>query len=81
MSEAPVATPNSPRLTTLLVFMFALFIMFDLISTNAAAFNHVPGGSNVLYMDGHVEFMRYEQNGEAPVNGPMAQLIGMFTAM
>jgi uncharacterized membrane protein (DUF106 family) len=29
MSEAPVATPNSPRLTTLLVFMFALFIMFD----------------------------------------------------
>jgi prepilin-type N-terminal cleavage/methylation domain-containing protein/prepilin-type processing-associated H-X9-DG protein len=22
-------------------------------------FNHVPGGSNVLYMDGHVEFLRY----------------------
>ncbi len=22
-------------------------------------FNHVPGGSNVLFMDGHVEFMRY----------------------
>jgi len=22
-------------------------------------FNHVPGGSNVLYMDGHVEFVRY----------------------
>ncbi len=22
-------------------------------------FNHVPGGSNVLYMDGHVEFIRY----------------------
>jgi len=21
--------------------------------------NHVPGGSNVLYMDGHVEFLRY----------------------
>ncbi len=58
-----------------------LFMMFDLISTNAAAFNHVPGGSNVLYMDGHVEFMRYQINGEAPVNGPMAQLVGMFTAM
>lgn len=29
MSEAPVATPDSPRLTTILVFMFALFIMFD----------------------------------------------------
>jgi prepilin-type processing-associated H-X9-DG protein len=23
-------------------------------------FNHVPGGSNVLYMDGHVEFVRYD---------------------
>jgi len=22
-------------------------------------FNHVPGGSNVLYMDGHVDFVRY----------------------
>jgi len=22
-------------------------------------FNHIPGGSNVLYMDGHVEFSRY----------------------
>jgi prepilin-type processing-associated H-X9-DG protein len=22
-------------------------------------FNHVPGGGNVLYMDGHVEFLRY----------------------
>jgi prepilin-type processing-associated H-X9-DG protein len=26
-------------------------------------FNHVPGGSNVLYMDGHVEWVRY---GEKP---------------
>ncbi len=23
------------------------------------SFNHVPGGANVLYMDGHVEFVRY----------------------
>jgi prepilin-type processing-associated H-X9-DG protein len=23
-------------------------------------FNHVPGGSNVLYMDGHTEFMRFK---------------------
>ncbi len=25
-------------------------------------FNHVPGGSNVLYMDGHVEFVRYNED-------------------
>ncbi len=24
-----------------------------------ARFNHIPGGSNVLYMDGHVEFVKY----------------------
>ncbi len=29
-------------------------------------FNHVPGGSNVLYMDGHAEFERYP--GRFPVN-------------
>ena len=23
------------------------------------AFNHVPGGGNVLYLDGHVEFLKY----------------------
>jgi len=48
-------------------------VMFDFFAssaTGAAAkaggggqgvgkFNHVPGGSNVLYMDGHVEFVRY----------------------
>jgi len=26
-----------------------------------AGFNHVPGGSNVLYMDGHAEFLKYPQ--------------------
>jgi prepilin-type processing-associated H-X9-DG protein len=32
------------------------------------SFNHIPGGCNVLYMDGHVEFIRYEQKGKFPVN-------------
>ena len=27
--------------------------------TGAARFNHIPGGSNVLFMDGHVEFIRF----------------------
>jgi prepilin-type processing-associated H-X9-DG protein len=26
----------------------------------SAKMNHIPGGSNVLYMDGHVEFVRYQ---------------------
>jgi prepilin-type N-terminal cleavage/methylation domain-containing protein/prepilin-type processing-associated H-X9-DG protein len=28
-------------------------------SAGISRFNHVPGGSNVVYMDGHVEFVRY----------------------
>ncbi|NJL71688.1 MAG: hypothetical protein HC888_08735 [Candidatus Competibacteraceae bacterium] len=34
----------------------AIFVMFDTVSTRADYFNHAPAGSNVLYMDGHVEF-------------------------
>jgi len=31
-------------------------------------FNHIPGGSNVLYMDGHVEFVKFGE--KAPVASP-----------
>lgn len=31
-------------------------------------FNHLPGGSNVLYMDGHVEFVKYQS--KAPIENP-----------
>ncbi len=51
-----------------------VFVMWDLLSTNSKHFNHVPGGCNVLYMDGHVEFVRFP--GKQPVNGPAAALAG-----
>ncbi len=31
-------------------------------------FNHIPGGSNVLFMDGHVRFMRYQEG--MPIESP-----------
>jgi prepilin-type N-terminal cleavage/methylation domain-containing protein/prepilin-type processing-associated H-X9-DG protein len=34
-------------------------------------FSHVPGGANVLYMDGHVAFEKYP-NGKFPSNAPAA---------
>ena len=37
-----------------------IWIMADQISTLPTGFNHIPGGSNVLYLDGHVSFVRYE---------------------
>ena len=56
-----------------------LFIMFDQLSTNPAAYNHIPGGANVLYMDGHVEFLRYGECEPAPTNRLMAELVGILT--
>jgi prepilin-type N-terminal cleavage/methylation domain-containing protein/prepilin-type processing-associated H-X9-DG protein len=43
----------------------AVFIMWDRMGTTVADFNHVPGGSNVLYLDGHVEFIKFHDR--APV--------------
>lgn len=45
----------------------SLPVMWDVFGSNefsdtsagAAGFNHIPGGSNVLYFDGHVEYIRY----------------------
>ncbi len=65
---------NNPAATALA--QSELWIMFDRLATEASEFNHVPGGCNVLYMDGHVQFVRYEQQGEAPVNGGIANVVG-----
>lgn len=34
-------------------------MMYDSFAPIVSEFNHPPGGGNVLYMDGHVEFVRY----------------------
>lgn len=45
--------------------------MWDIVNINpngSGEFNHVPGGSNILYMDGHVEFVKYQPDGDFPIN-------------
>lgn len=39
---------------------------------SVSEFNHVPGGGNVLFMDGHVAFVRYP--GEYPICGSWSML-------
>ncbi len=51
-----------------------VWIMADAVATRPSAFSHVPGGSNVLYMDGHVEFVKYP--GKAPVSAGVATVVG-----
>ena len=44
-------------------------VMSDAVSEDTANFNHIPGGSNVLYMDGHATFVKYDgPNGTFPLN-------------
>ncbi|HNR36066.1 MAG TPA: DUF1559 domain-containing protein [Candidatus Hydrogenedentes bacterium] len=51
-------------------------IEWDLASTTADEFNHVPGGSNVMFLDGHVEFIKYP--GEFPITQAFAVMTSMF---
>ena len=50
----------------------SIWLSCDQIDVNIDEFNHVPGGSNVLYLDGHVEFIKYPQ--KWPVNKTFAGL-------
>jgi prepilin-type N-terminal cleavage/methylation domain-containing protein/prepilin-type processing-associated H-X9-DG protein len=52
-----------------------IFMSWDRLSTTSADFNHVPGGVNILYLDGHVEFVKFP--GKAPVQALFAQFDAM----
>ncbi|MBW7865545.1 MAG: hypothetical protein H3C30_14185 [Candidatus Hydrogenedentes bacterium] len=52
-------------------------VMWDHVSTFAKDFTHVPGGANVLYMDGHVEFLRYPAT-RFPVTPESAKTFGRY---
>ena len=55
-------------------------VIWDTIWTpsdgNFSYFSHIPGGGNVLYMDGHVSFLRYPS--EWPVSRAMPQMMDAF---
>ncbi len=53
-----------------------IFVMLDNVSVDVSRFNHVPGGANVLYMDGHVEFVKYPT--QAPVTPVMASIMHIW---
>lgn len=52
------------------------WVMLDVISTDVTNFNHVPGGSNVLFLDGHVNYLRYTPPSKGPVSKVMASVTG-----
>ena len=49
-----------------------VWVHFEGATANIQSFNHIPGGGNVLYMDGHVEFLKYPS--ESPLTRNIAEL-------
>ncbi len=66
---------NNPAATA--VAQSDIAIMWDEVADSLNGFNHVPGGSNVLYMDGHVVFQKYPSAKFPAVKG-FALLFGAF---
>jgi prepilin-type processing-associated H-X9-DG protein len=51
-----------------------IVLQFDIVSTIASNFNHIPGGGNILYLDGHTEFIRFP--GKYPNSRGFAIIVG-----
>jgi len=52
-------------------------VLWDHVSARVDAFSHVPGGCNVLYLDGHVDFLRYPAE-RFPVTRNSAYIFGRY---
>ncbi len=54
-----------------------LFVIYDEVNAAEAEWmNHIPGGCNVLFLDGHVSFLRYPS--ETPVSRAWAVMLGFI---
>ena len=52
-------------------------LMWDHCTTKVIDFSHIPGGGNVLYFDGHVEFLLYP-NERFPFTEDSARTLGRY---
>lgn len=54
-------------------------VLWDHISTNTIDFAHIPGGANVLYLDGHVKYHRYPGT-RFPMTIDSARIMGRYNS-
>ncbi len=52
-------------------------LMWDHVSTKTIDFSHVPGGCSILYLDGHVDFLRYPGT-RFPMTEDSARTLGRY---
>lgn len=62
---------NNPSMSD--ISQSTIAVVYDRIDLDPKGFNHLPGGVNVLYMDGHVEWVKYP--GPFPANRAWATLV------
>jgi prepilin-type N-terminal cleavage/methylation domain-containing protein/prepilin-type processing-associated H-X9-DG protein len=78
IERALITDINNPGASS--VAQSDLPVLWDTVSSVPAGggvdFNHVPGGSNVLFLDGHVKFTKYP--GPFPVSKSFAKLSSQF---
>ena len=55
-------------------------VMFDHLAATPNLYNHIPGGANVLHMDGHVEFVKYSEHSQELCNQLVANTLAVMTA-
>lgn len=56
---------NNPSASSVSASRFP--VMFDRVDFDPTEFNHVPGGGNILFVDGHVSFEKYPSRSDFPV--------------
>jgi prepilin-type N-terminal cleavage/methylation domain-containing protein/prepilin-type processing-associated H-X9-DG protein len=66
---------NNPAASS--VAQSEIWVLYDVVLPISERFNHVPGGGNILYMDGHVEFIRYP--GDGPYSRAQAEQFNLLT--
>ena len=54
-------------------------VIYDILDLNPSDYNHIPGGGNTLFMDGHVEFIKYP--GKHPYTRAFATIVAAFDAL
>ncbi len=52
-------------------------VMWDHVSTKTIDFSHIPAGGNVLYLDGHIEFLHYPC-GRFPFTEDSSRILGRY---
>jgi len=65
--------PNDPGTTAMLQSQIPILI--------EASHHHDPEGGNVLFMDGHVEFIRISASSKFPMNYPCMNILKSLSAM